>query len=411
MFERKRILILTADAGFGHRSAANALAEALQETRGSACTIDVVNPYDDSRVPAFLRDTQADQDRMVREMPELYKLGYEASDAAVPSVVVESALILMLFEVMHDIVKQYRPDAVVTTYPLYQAALDAVRVLTRKKFPILTVITDLATVHRLWFNEAVDACLVPTETVRELALKYGLDASRVHLTGIPVNPRLVQEQRPAAEIRAALGWQADLITVLAVGSRRVRNLGEVLNVLNHSRFVFQLAVVTGGDDELYHHFQNTQWHVPVRLYNFVQNMPEMMHASDCIVSKAGGLIVTEALACGLPMLLIDVNPGQEVGNAEYVLSGAAGARAEQPCDALEIMYHWLDEDGKRLVELSANAHRLGHARAAYDAAEIVWLAAEQNLPGKPRKGLQLSLERNKLLELLKLDGGKLWTLN
>ena len=95
MSANKRILILTADAGFGHRSAANAVAAALDEDHGDECDIEIVNPMDDKRVPAFLRNSQADYDRIVRETPELYRIGYEATDATVPSRVMEGALRLM----------------------------------------------------------------------------------------------------------------------------------------------------------------------------------------------------------------------------------------------------------------------------------------------------------------------------
>ena len=89
--EGRRILILTADAGFGHRSAANALAAALNILYGDSVIVDIVNPLDDKRTPAFLRDTQFDHDKMVREMSNLYQIGYEVSDAAFPSAMVESA--------------------------------------------------------------------------------------------------------------------------------------------------------------------------------------------------------------------------------------------------------------------------------------------------------------------------------
>jgi UDP-N-acetylglucosamine:LPS N-acetylglucosamine transferase len=80
-----------------------------------------------------------------------------------------------------------------------------------------------------------------------------------------------------------------------------------------------MIVVAGGDDDQYMRYQQSEWHVPTRIYNFVDNMPQFMHAADGIICKAGGLIVTESLACGLPLLLVDVLPGQEEGNADLVV--------------------------------------------------------------------------------------------
>ena len=401
MADVKRILILTADAGFGHRSAADAVATALQDSYGDAVSVEVVNPLEGKRVPAILRDSQADYDKFVREAPGLYKLGYRASDASVPTTVVESGLTVMLFEAMHDLVRRYQPDAIVTTYPLYQAPLGAVYAITRRYVPLLTVITDLATVHRLWFHEAADLCLVPTRKVRDLAVKYGLPAHKVHVTGIPVRPELSPRVRDPAAIRAGLGWRADLTTVLAVGSRRVGHLPDVLRALNHSGLPLQLAAVAGGDDELYHHLQHTEWHLPTHLYNFVTDMPTLMHAADCVICKAGGLIVSEALACGLPLLLIDVLPGQETGNAEYVVEGGAGERAESGIAALEVMCHWLDRDGALLAERARNAHRLGRPHAAHDVAERAWAAAERGPASRAGPG---ALMRSRLINLLSHNG-------
>jgi 1,2-diacylglycerol 3-beta-galactosyltransferase len=157
----------------------------------------------------------------------------------------------------------------------------------------------------------------------------------------------------------------------------VEHLMDVLTVLNHSGLPLQLVIVAGGDDELYHQLGGIEWHTMVHLYNFVRNMPTLMHAADFIVCKAGGLIVTEALACGLPLLLIDVLPGQETGNADYVLEGGAGELAQGPVAALEIVYHWLAGDRVLLRERAQSAQRLGRPQAAYEIAEQVWAAAKR----------------------------------
>ena len=395
---QKRILILYADAGLGHRTAAFAIADALTEQYGATCQVDVVNPLDDRRAPLMLRDTQSDHDWMVRDVPELYKLGYQASDATVTSTLMESGLIVLLFEVMRDLVRRYQPDAILTTYPLYQAPLDAVFTIGRFYIPLITVVTDLATVHRLWFNKAVSHCLVPTPQVRDLALDAGLSPRKVHITGIPVPLDLVKENRPAEMIRAELGWRPDLTTLLAVGGRRVTGLYQALHVINHSGMPIQLAVVAGGDDTLYDQLQQTYWHIPAQVHNFVHNMPTLMHASDLILCKAGGLIVTESLACGLPMLLMDVNPGAEAGNADYVVQTGTGEFGADPIAVLEILCHWLEHGGELLAQRAANARALGRPEAAYAVAEYAWTAAQH---GPYLKAGRRFLGRSRLLDLLR----------
>jgi UDP-N-acetylglucosamine:LPS N-acetylglucosamine transferase len=158
-------------------------------------------------------------------------------------------------------------------------------------------------------------------------------------------------------------------------STRVEHLYDGLRVLNHSGLPIQLVVVAGGDDELYRHFQETEWHVETHCYNFVAEMPSFMRAADCILSKAGGLIVSEALACGLPLILVDVIPGQETGNANYVVSGNAGVLARGPIEVLVLLCHWFEMDRLLYRQQAQNARQLGHPRAAYDVADLAWAAA------------------------------------
>lgn len=401
MEDRKQILILYAEAGLGHRSAALAVEAALRELHGDDCHIHLVNPLNDKHAPAMLRDSQADYDKMVRRLPDLYKLGYQASDSGVPSTLMESGLIVLLYDLMREVTRRYHPDAIVTTYPLYQAPLDALFTLTRRKIPLLTVVTDLADVHRLWFNTAVDYCLVPTPRVRSQAVDAGLAPEQVQVTGIPVSPDLAREPLSKASLRLELGWHADLTTLLVVGGKRVEDLTDVLRVINHSGLPLQLVVAAGGDEQLYDWLQATEWHLPAHVYNFVTDMPILMHAADLIASKAGGLIVTESLACGLPMLLVGALPGQEQGNAAYVVESGAGEKGEDPIAVLEILCHWMERDRKLLTERARAARSLGHPEAAYTVAELAWGAAQRG----PFRKSSLSIPgRDWLTDLLNRNG-------
>jgi UDP-N-acetylglucosamine:LPS N-acetylglucosamine transferase len=372
MTDQRRVLILTSDAGLGHRNAAEAIAAALDRTYGDNCTVEIVNPLADERVPGLLRSSQDDYDLFVQEMPELYEFGYQASDAAVPTSVIEGVLIVALFLVIRDLVRRHDPDVVVTTIPIYQAPVGAVFATGERRVPLITVVTDLVTIHRLWFSQAADLCIVPTEIARDLATSYGLAPERVIVAGIPVDPAIAEGEREADEIRGELDWRLDLPALLAVGGKRVENMLPVLQALNHAGMPLQLAAVAGGDDALYRQFQEVEWHAVTHVYNFVDNMPVLMRASDLVLCKAGGLIVSEALACGLPLVLIDVIPGQEVGNAEYVVEHGAGELAEDPLAALEIIYHWLENDRELLAERRRDARRVGRPRAAFEIAEYAW---------------------------------------
>ena len=100
-----------------------------------------------------------------------------------------------------------------------------------------------------------------------------------------------------------------------------------------------------------------------------------MRAADCVIGKAGELTVSEALACGLPLILVDVIPGQETGNADDVVFGNAGVLVRDPIVVLETICHWLEKDKLYYKQQAENARQLGRPRAAFDAAEWIWVLA------------------------------------
>lgn len=398
----KKILILTADAGFGHRSTANALCRAFDIRYGGAAQVIIVNPLDEPGALPFMRSAESDYDKLAREWPQFYKLGYKMSDLSLTTSATEMAYVMMMYEPISRLMKQHNPDVVIITFPTYQYPVVAYRWLSGNNVPIATVVTDLVSLQKMWFSQSVDLCLVPTQIAADLALERDLDPEVIHVTGLPVNPALADAPASKAEARRALGWPDDQFTVLAVGSKRVEGLDKFTHVLNHAGHNLHLVAVAGGNEELFTAWQSSDWHIPITLYDFVRNMPDMMHAADCIISKAGGLIVTESLACGLPLILMQVIPGQETGNARYVVEGGAGDLTLDPMEFLEVMAHWLADDCRLYHERAVNARSLGRPEAAFTAAELIWQAT---LAGAPQRQSRFPISRAKLKDLLRQFSG------
>ena len=371
--DQRKILILTGDAGLGHRSAAEALEKAFLNHYPDQCAVTVNNPLNHPDIPDVIRQSQSDYDEIVKTIPELYRLGYEVSDAELPVSLMEEGFTLLLLDVMRQVVEETQPDIILTTYPIFAAPLSSLRDSDDIYTPTISTVTDLVTVHHVWFNRGLTRLTVPTEVVREKALGAGLRPEQVILTGIPVDPKIHElKQVDPADLRRELGWQADLTTLLVAGSPRVVSLMEILKEIDSSDLNIQFALVSGGDDALYEQFKTTQWKHPASVYGFIEFMPKIMRASDLIISKAGGLIVTESLGSGLPLMLVHVLPGQERGNVDYVLGHNAGAQCETPEDTLKTLTNWLANDLKALREIAENAESAGNADAAVRIAEIAW---------------------------------------
>jgi 1,2-diacylglycerol 3-beta-galactosyltransferase len=213
--------------------------------------VEIVNPMDDPRAPDMLRDAEDRYNKIVRVAPDLYKLGYDIGDTRLVSGIVKNGFTLMLFNALREILRTKQPDVIVCTYPSYQEILSALFTLEKYRIPMLTVVTDLATVNRLWFHPAVDLCLVPTQTVYNLAIQAGLPADKVQIVGIPVRAEFIKGTQDRAAIRMSQGWRTDLFTMLAISSQRVEHLYDALWMLNHSGFPLQLVIAAGGDEKFY----------------------------------------------------------------------------------------------------------------------------------------------------------------
>lgn len=391
----KRVLILTADAGFGHRSAANAIAATLQSQQNMDIEVKVENLLNDPKTPALLRNSQYDYDKLVRESPKLYEFGYESSDKPLPSQLAQIGLSALLFKSFSNVMDEYQPDIIVNTYPLYHPPAQTWYLINEaswtsdeiskflphsaiskysfqgKHIPFITVITDFASVHLLWMSLLPDAYCVATDLMRDQVIRNGLSPEKVFCTGIPVKPIFSEETRSKAALRMYFGLDPDKTTALAIGSKRVSNLMENLFIMNQSGFDLQLIMAAGGDEKLYNTMRKTQWNIPVKIFNFTQELPEMMLASDFVVTKAGGLVTSEALAAGLPMILIDVLPGQEEGNASFVQNNGAGFVISDPHKLIETISLWLSNEKVGLNIATENAKRIGRPDSSSQIVKII----------------------------------------
>lgn len=132
-------------------------------------------------------------------------------------------------------------------------------------------------------------------------------------------------------------------------------------------------VVTGRNKRLYTSLQRTRagLHVPVKVFGFVQNMPEFMHASDVIITKAGPGTICEALACHLPIILSGYVPGQEEGNVDFVTRNEVGMLAMDSGTLVDALRRLLMPGSPELRRFLENAARLSHPMASFDIATFI----------------------------------------
>lgn len=134
----------------------------------------------------------------------------------------------------------------------------------------------------------------------------------------------------------------------------------------------QLVVVCGKNTKAKQRLESRKWKggVSVHVNGFVSNMPDLMAASDCIVTKAGPGTIAEAMCRGLPTLLSSYLPGQEAGNVPFVEENKFGAYAKQPKKIAATVTEWM-ADPEKLATLSSHALAASRPSATYDIARDI----------------------------------------
>lgn len=368
-----RILVLFSDTGGGHRSAAEAVVEVLEDAHHGEFEMDMVDvfvayaPYPLNRMPKWYP-------RLVR-WPRAWELGYKASDGHSRARAITATFWPWVRNAARQLVREHPADLVVNFHPLFNAPV--LRALGKRRPPFITQVTDLVSTHALWYHRRADLCLVPTEEARQRGLRCGLMPERMRVVGLPVSRRFSTPPGDRAELRRQLGWNSQGVTVLVVGGGE--GMGPVFataRAIAESNNNCNLVVVAGRNAKLKSRLEAVDWEIPTRIYGFVTEMPAIMRAADILVTKAGPGTISEALNAGLPMVMYSRLPGQEEGNVQYVEQEGAGVWAPGPQRAAEAVRQWLLSP-EALASSAAACRRIARPQAAIDAAEAVWQVLTQ----------------------------------
>ena len=358
-------------AGTGHRRAAEALAEAvrLQCAQAEVVCLDLL-----AWVPAWLRWAYPKVYQcLVGFLPTLWAVGYYALDHPWVFRVVQRCRGLWNRTVTRRLIRwvgQWQPDVVIATHFFPAEVFGYERQTGRLSARVIVVITDLFP-HRLWLTAGADAIVVGSDKAKQLCQVRGIDAQRLHVLGIPIGSQFCVPQDRAALARQ---WTLDpgrrtvLIVSGGMGLGPVAELVHRLVGAERARpGLLQLLVVCGENARLARRLRirYAASGMPVRVFEFVQMMPQLMAASDLLVTKAGGLTVMEALAMGLPMVLCGVIPGQERFNAEYIVQHGA-ALLTSGAEAAVAATLRLAAGPQALEAMRARAIAVAQPRAAQD---------------------------------------------
>jgi processive 1,2-diacylglycerol beta-glucosyltransferase len=370
--KKPKLLMLYASAGAGHMQASKALKAVCEQTRiADAEAIDILD-----YTPSYFRSLyKGSYLEIVKRIPELWGYLYDRSyKFKKPTITtrLHHAVGNMHLAPLLKYVKDFKPDGIVFTHFLGWDALASLKSLKIFDIPFFCVVTDFA-VHSLWINKHVYKYYVASEGEKRVLMSHNIDEKNILLTGIPVSP-LFAAGFNKKRLREKLGIKPMAPTALMISGRyNLKGYEQLLESFRDVKDYCHIIVLVGKNKMLELKMKQIARNLKnkkVSIMGMVDNMHELMAASDIVISKPGGLTTSEVLASETLMAVIDPIPGQEQRNSDYLLESGVAIRI-----------HDMETGGKKLADLLTNNRRLeimrrhlkyvSHPRAAYNVAEDI----------------------------------------
>lgn len=380
-----KILLLTVTAGYGHHATAKALADLFEEKGAETKIIDIYEYISKMIQKALAKGYLLSS----KYTPELYRLFYDKTTKNKEKLnkmnIVKIVNTLGAFKFEH-FVDDFEPDAIVCTHVLAAHLVSQMKQRDMVAAPSIGIVTDYC-IHPYWEDVLhMDGLVTASELITHTAVKRGIPKERILPFGIPIHPKFNREIT-REDACAQLGISPDRSTILVMsGSMGYGNSTKIVRKITELGMDFQILAVCGNNKRTYHRlcsFQaEYQGTCSVHVMGFVDNVEVLMSAADCIITKPGGLTVSEAIAKGLPMILINPIPGQEERNVEFLMNNGIASRVTKTFPLDDALYH-LFHSPVRLRTVHETIRAIGHPDAAERLVNYVMelvYTRQKNLP-------------------------------
>jgi len=362
-----KILILTAGYGEGHNSAARALQAAFNEQPGiEAELIDLFA----LRAPRLNHISRRGYVRLINAAPKIWSWIYRWLD--------QSSLVPHIFRalgshraLLAQLIKDKRPVALVSTYPVYSWLLNQLKREGRVTCPQYTVVTDALTINSLWYRARSDGWFVTDHDSAAFLRTKGVPDTKLHVSGFPV--ALGFADRPShwhptePDGRSALRFKI----LFMINSGRSSALKIARALLQQSDW--QITFTAGRDERLQQDLVKMAQNAPAKaeVLGWTNRIPELLMTHHVVISKAGGATTQESINALCPLLVSQIVPGQEEGNYELIRRNDAGILAETPEEIVAALQRAFAEDAAQWRRWRTNLRRIAQPAAARQIAATV----------------------------------------
>ncbi|HEY2639610.1 MAG TPA: glycosyltransferase [Streptosporangiaceae bacterium] len=369
------LLFLIGDTGGGHRSAAAAVAQALTRAYPGQFAPLICDPLRGPDAPARLRWLVGLYGPNIRLAPWLWGVLWRSSGSPRALGRLRRTLLSPTYGSVARAVAASEPAMIVAFHPMTADPAVRARDQGSSGQPVVTVVTDLITTHLSWRDAAVDRIIVPSAAIADRCQQDGMPAGRFTEIGLPVAAEFCQPPATGPErraLQASLGLRGRFLVLVTGGAEGSGGLHRrAAAILRHVENV-DVAVICGRNQAVRRRLNRLAARTDGRLTvcGFVDNMADWLRCADVVVGKAGPGTIAEAACCAAPLVLTSYVPGQEAGNAEFVVEAGAGIHAPRTRQlAAEIGR--LRDDRATLAAMRAASGRLGRPEAAADIARLL----------------------------------------
>ena len=353
-----KILIISSDTGGGHRSAAAAIVAGIQNfVEGESYAIRTVRAIEEAHhITAKL---VAIYNWLLRNKQHWMKYFYWAMNRFRPDT--REFFYRRTVGYISDLFGRWCPEIVVSVHPLTQHMF--ARVLKElglaDRIPLVTVVTDpFYGFWKGWACDDVKLYLVASDEARQQLIDYGIAPARIKVSGMPVHPKFAFPGEHAAQAaRQALGLDPEKFTVfLNAGWEGGGNVLEIFRELVRGELDVQAIFLAGKNEALRTEAETVaaEAKFPIKVIGYSEEVEQLMHAANVMISKLGALSTFEALSCRVPIIADATTQPmpQEAGTVNLIVKRGAGVLLQRTTDIVPVIRRMID-DSKHYAALRA----------------------------------------------------------
>ena len=280
---------------------------------------------------------------------------------------------LPCFEKICGVSQKRNPKVIISTQFFGSEVAAALKRKRQIDSTLISVITDFGA-HTFWESQDVDIFIVASEDTKNDLIARNIPEEKIKILGIPIEAPLKTFNK--MQLKREIGFEKDVLTILVVGGGfgvgPIKELVFSLEELDEDiKERLQLIVVCSRNKKLHREMQGLAYKLKIetRIFGFVTDLYKMMALSNIIISKSGGLTISEALAMGLPMIIISPIPGQESKNCALLVKNGAAIRIDEPFDVVHAIEE-LIRNPVKLKKMQENALRLSRPNSADELAKL-----------------------------------------